>query len=265
MTQPSFESTPTMEQVTVSPPPMSIPPHSDYYGQIHLVNASLIQPYFDLCQEGFDKLAKEEIYKCGRNKSIRLAHSRVQRSMGNRSPPRAVQKVDSDIPDRPAIVCPPPATKSTPSDMNKAWLFLMGTFGSHHKNAMPNVLKEFAVPIHTRNLNQQDAKESIHTTPPWDANGKRAWVVLIPITTIDGLLPAKRWEGNGATYRVDEANYNKLMAKSRELMKEFNTQAQNPRVLARFINALWNRHHEDGSYVATFNPAPSSAKGARCR
>ncbi len=243
MTPTSLKSTPIIEEV--SPPPVSISPHSDYLGQIHLVSASLMQPYFDLSQHAFDNLDKVEIRKCGANLSIQKARDHVQQSKGNRSPPRVALGAGSKPPDRPAIVCPPPVMRSTQSDMDKAYFFLMGTFSGHRPYETPEVLKEFAIPIHTSNLRKEEAEQSIRTTPPWDAKGKRAWVVVIPIATIDGLLPAKRWEGNGATYRLDKENYNKLMARSREILEEFNTQAQNPRVLSHFINALWNRRHEN--------------------
>lgn len=233
----------------------SIPPHPNYYGQIHFVNASLVQPYFDICEEALHLLDQNALSRCGADTrtSIRKARSKVKQNTKSWSPPRPAIGGENDIPNRPAIVCRTPAG----CDRTKVWLFLMGTFGGRKSNTIPAVLKEFAVRVHTKDLPFSESGESsVHTTPEWDAHGRSAWVILIPVTTIDGLLPVQRWERYGQQYYVEPEEL-RLSVRSRDMMRLFRAKVKEPLLLARFVQALCNRHTNDVSRHHTSLRSPT--------
>ncbi|KAF9015833.1 hypothetical protein BDZ89DRAFT_1118362 [Hymenopellis radicata] len=222
------------------------------------VDASLIIPYYELClfAHGHSKNPsppeEDSTWKS-------VTHRRLPRPESLQSHlTRALTTIKTAVAQRenkggrPGIVCSAP-TDWTGSPTN-SWIFPMGTFDGHNEETLPEVLREFALPVLQAN-SCGDSTEYIRTTPTWRTrkrlkSGELAtqWVVSIPLMMTDDVHPTEPWgkdrQGN-PYYKVSRDQYRDLIRRSDAKMNQFIQAASTkPGYLEDFVKRLEQNESE---------------------
>ncbi len=72
----------------------------------------------------------------------------------------------------------------------------MGTFDGSDENALPSVLRDYAVLVSTDRVSVPENPDvfHIHTSPEWQTSGaSHQWLVIIPFSPTSGKVPAGLW------------------------------------------------------------------------
>ncbi|KAK0478035.1 hypothetical protein EDD18DRAFT_1337771 [Armillaria luteobubalina] len=177
------------------------------YGEIYVVEESLMDPYHRLFRTALDAASVQTSPTC---------REIVERVCGStKLSTRTTTKAGKG---RPGIMCPPPRGLWGDGGTDLPWVFLMGTFDGEHESLLPDVFRDWVVPVSTNKT--KGSGLFIHTTPRWRTSKPCATqqIVTIPMTTDSGGHPKTRWlcvQERNKPYSVPDAELNKLIEHSR--------------------------------------------------